>query len=107
MTWKRGQSGNLLGRPRGDHADLRALARAHTGEAVECLVTIMNDRTAVPSARTSAASAILDRGFGKPEVTVAASVIGESFADVLERINNEEGAEEIEAEKVLLAPSTE
>jgi len=103
MTWEKGQSGNLNGRPK-VYGDVRELARAHTGEAVECLVTIMNDAKAAPSARTAAASAILDRGWGRPEQTLSASVTGESYLDALRLINAEIDQE---AEKALPAPIDE
>ncbi len=102
MKWAKGQSGNLRGRPKGDHGDIRALARTHTSDAIEVLVTIMMDPKAAPSARTSAASALLDRAWGRPELSISASV-GESYADVLLRINQEADAEK--AEKALPAPS--
>jgi hypothetical protein len=47
-------------------AEVRALAREHTGEAVETLVSIMTNHKAAPAARVSAANALLDRGYGKP-----------------------------------------
>ena len=64
-----------------------------------------NDTGAAPSARASAASSVLDRAWGRPEISVSASV-GETYADVLRRINQEEDAAEVESlpEKVLLAP---
>ena len=63
----------------------------------------MNDSGAAPSARTSAASAILDRGWGKPEQALSAAVPGESYIDALKRINEE--IEQEEAEKALPSPS--
>ena len=47
-------------------AEVRELARAHTGEAVQTLVSIMTNPKAAPAARVSAANALLDRGYGKP-----------------------------------------
>lgn len=47
-------------------AEIRSLARAHTATAIRTLVSIMNQKKAPPAARVSAASAILDRGWGKP-----------------------------------------
>jgi hypothetical protein len=45
---------------------IASLARSHTESAINCLVGIMNQSEAPPAARVSAASAILDRGWGKP-----------------------------------------
>jgi hypothetical protein len=42
------------------------LAREHTGEAIETLVSIMTNPKSAPAARVSAANALLDRGYGKP-----------------------------------------
>ena len=103
MKWEKGQSGNLRGRPTG-HGDVRELARLHTKDAVQTLVEIMGDKGAAPSARTSAACALLDRAFGRPEISVSASV-GESYADVLMRISREVAAEEAAELKALEAPS--
>ena len=67
--------------------DIRSLARQHTALAVKTLVGIASQRTAPQSARVVAATALLDRGWGKPkqelelnqEVTI-------SLADSLARI---------------------
>ncbi len=100
MTWKKGESGNPGGRPAG-YGDLRELARTHTESAVATLVEIMNDSDAAPSARATAATGLLDHGWGRPEQSISTSVKEESYADVLTRIN-EEDAEE--TEKALPAP---
>ena len=47
-------------------AEVKELARAHTGEAIETLVSIMTNPKSAPAARVSAANALLDRGYGKP-----------------------------------------
>ena len=60
---KKGEVRNPRGRPKKDY-DLAALAQAHAKKAVEVLVEVMSDVSATPSARVSAASEILDRGFG-------------------------------------------
>lgn len=62
-----GKSGNPGGQP-GGIAELRALARAHTPEAIGALVEIVRARKAPPAARVAAATAILDRGWGRPTV---------------------------------------
>jgi hypothetical protein len=52
-------------------ADIRSLARSHTDSAVKTLVGIMGQPKAPPAARVAAASAILDRGWGKPAQAMA------------------------------------
>ncbi|MCH7805308.1 MAG: hypothetical protein IH937_14660 [Acidobacteria bacterium] len=63
-AWKPGQSGNPGGRPK-ELAQVKALARQHTQEALETLAKLMKsgspDRTKV-----AAAEAILDRAWGRP-----------------------------------------
>ncbi len=45
---------------------VRELARAHTAEAVRTLETVMKNAKAPPAARVAAATAMLDRGYGRP-----------------------------------------
>ena len=67
--WLKGApSPNPGGRPRDTHA-LRDLAQTYTREAIEALVTIMRSEEAPPAARAAAASALLDRGWGRPHST--------------------------------------
>ena len=47
-----------------------ALARTYTKAAIETLVGIMQDEQAPKPARVAAASAILDRGYGRPPQAV-------------------------------------
>ena len=61
-TFKPGQSGNPGGRPKG----IEALAREHTPAALAALVDALRS----PKERVPAAVALLDRGWGKPTVTV-------------------------------------
>ena len=66
--WPKGRSGNPGGRPK-VAADVKAEARRHTREALDRLVHWM--RSDDPQASIRAATAILDRGCGKPEQNVA------------------------------------
>jgi hypothetical protein len=45
---------------------VRDMARAHTETAIKTLIGICNDPKATAPARVSAATAILDRAWGKP-----------------------------------------
>ena len=65
MPFEKGQSGNPGGRPK-VVAEVKELAREHTGEAIKTLVSIMTNPKSAPAARVSAANALLDRGYGKP-----------------------------------------
>lgn len=83
MTFKPGQSGNPSGRPKivmADGKSVRDFAREHTEAAVKTLVDVMTDDAAPPPARVSAASAILDRGWGKPVQEIEA---GENITAML------------------------
>ncbi len=60
-----GSSGNAGGRPKEDPA-LRQLARERSQEALAVLISVMNNKKAAPSARITAASSVLDRGYGRP-----------------------------------------
>lgn len=58
---------------------IRSLARSHTDSAINVLAGIMNETAAPPAARVQAASALLDRGWGKPTQPIA----GDDDADEL------------------------
>ena len=64
-TWAKGQSGNPGGRPRIVEA-VRDIARESTTLAIETLRAIAADQAAPHAARVSAATALLDRGWGRP-----------------------------------------
>lgn len=69
----KGQSGNPGGRPSG-LGEIREIARKHTDEAIQVLVNVMSDANAAPAARVGAATALLDRGWGRPAQTITASI---------------------------------
>lgn len=52
---------------------VRELAREHTPAAIGALVSIVRNTRAPAAARVSAASALLDRAYGRPETSVAVS----------------------------------
>jgi len=65
--WKPGQSGNPGGKNQHSHPfDAAALARSHAPEAINALVIALR----YPTTRVPAAIALLDRGFGKPQVNI-------------------------------------
>ena len=65
--FSKGESGNPGGRPK-DSGPLREMAREHTAEALDVLVQAMRDDD--PRIRVVAATAILDRGHGKPTTPI-------------------------------------
>ena len=70
--FQRGRSGNPGGRP-AVISKVQELARQHMPAAINRLVAIMNDPKASASAQVAAASAIIDRGYGKPLQSIEAS----------------------------------
>lgn len=64
--------------------EIRSLARSYTEKALKVLAGIMQQEEAPPAARVSAAVALLDRGWGKPQQTVDMTVrrqIAKDLAD--------------------------
>ncbi len=63
---KRAGAGRKPGVPNKASRELKELAREYTEEAVGALVRVLRDKEAPASAQVAAATAILDRGHGKP-----------------------------------------
>jgi hypothetical protein len=63
--------GRRPGVPNKATAAVREIAQQYTVEAVEALAAVMRDPKAPPAARVSAATALLDRGHGKPTQPIA------------------------------------
>jgi hypothetical protein len=57
------------------------VARAYSADAIKTLSDIMNNPKAPAAARISAASALLDRGYGKPSQTVDATNVNYVVSD--------------------------
>lgn len=72
---------NPLGRPKGIHAQVRALIGDNGEKALQVLADIMLDTKARPRDRTECAKTLLERGFGKPiEIQAIASLQGDDEA---------------------------
>ena len=69
-------------------ADVRTLAREIAPEALETLKSVMLDTKAPPAARIGAATAILDRAYGKPGQAVNVSSAVETYD--LEKLSDED-----------------
>jgi hypothetical protein len=91
-SFKPGQSGNPNGRPR-VLADVQNAAREHSAEALETLAQIMCDPKAPAAARISAASALLDRGYGKPSQAIEATNTNVIYTVSDQPMSEEEWAE--------------
>src|SRR3954469_9401270 len=68
-----GQSGNPGGRPKA-LAEVTALARAETAANIAALVRIRDDAASPPAAVVTAATALLDRAWGKPKQEIEGEV---------------------------------
>jgi hypothetical protein len=108
-SWKRGQSGNRSGRPKRAEtiearkivADVKAAARELTPKALATLEQVMDDPKAPPAARVGAATAVLDRAWGRPTQSIEGQV-GLSFERMILMATERENRQSLPA-----APSAE
>ncbi len=89
MVFKKGEgSANPGGRPKvtlPDGRTLSDLAREHTPKAVQALVGVLTKADASDAAIVSAATALLDRGWGRPRQDMGIEMKSdESIAALLE-----------------------
>lgn len=71
--FEKGQSGNPGGRPPrrlSDGRSLTELAREKTEDALAALMAVLEGKRSPAAARVTAATALLDRGWGRPAQTI-------------------------------------
>ncbi len=91
--------------------DVKEAAKSHTRQAMLTLLSVMNDNSAPAAARVSAAQAVLDRGWGKPQQSVEARVsvgdVGVTAAEVLMRLTTQAREAKIAAAQIIdVTPQT-
>jgi hypothetical protein len=70
MPWARGQSGNPGGRPKAI-VEVAELARLETAASIRALVRVRDAEDTPPAAVVAAATALLDRAWGRPTQMIA------------------------------------
>ena len=91
--------------------DLKEAAKSHTRQALNTLISVMNDTSAPSASRVTAATALLDRGWGKPQQSVEARVsvgdVGVTAAEVLMRLTTQAREAKIAAAQIIdVTPQT-
>lgn len=92
-------SKNPRGRPKKDY-DLAKMAQAHAEKAIETLAKCLVDSESTWSAKVSAASELLDRGFGKAPQSLDVEhkvTLSDEFEQFIRRLNGHTQAPMIEA----------
>lgn len=74
----KGMSGNPGGRPAASYR-ISDLAKTHSEDMLQTLVAVAKDKNAPPSARVAAATAVLDRAFGKAPQSLEAKIESADF----------------------------
>lgn len=106
-TWAPGRSGNPGGRPK-LIAEVRDLARGATEAAIGTLIEIMQDGRAPAAARVSAATALLDRAWGKPAQAVAVAAVPRTsfLGQALMEVHDSRSLENSEAQPIFAGERT-
>lgn len=63
--------------------EIKSLARVHTEASIRTLAAIMKQKKSPPAARVAAATALMDRGWGKP----AQAIVGDEEGGPLQLIH--------------------
>jgi hypothetical protein len=97
----KGESGNPGGRPKGE-GEIREIARQHTDAAIRTLVRVMSNKKASHGAQVAAASALLDRGWGRPQQSIRAEGfdMGSAIQIISERLQRGQAAEQVSPQKL-------
>jgi chemotaxis receptor (MCP) glutamine deamidase CheD len=80
MPFVKGQSGNPAGRPRKHIADLSREARRYAHLALSTLIEIC--KKGAERNRLTAATALLDRGYGKPIQAISMLDVGKKLSEM-------------------------
>jgi hypothetical protein len=89
---KKGEVRNPRGRPKKDY-DLAALAQSHAELAVKTLAQCLTDAEASWPAKVSAASELLDRGFGKAPQSLDVEhkvTLSDAFEEFIRKLNGQQ-----------------
>lgn len=90
--WLKGTSSPCPGGRPKEIGYLKDLARQHTEDAIQTLVSIAKNPKSSDSARVSAATALLDRAYGRPSQYVESVSLRGDLADYLDQLDTNDSA---------------